>query len=103
MSTLNSLPIHRDAPVGAHDGAGRAARARLAVGLFHVAVATSVHSFVGERDDVQRAGHDAEAASLAPLRVHHDRPFHFSHVYLFFVMSFSRDVVMLLYRDTEIS
>jgi len=37
-------------------------------------------NFVGQGDDLLRAGDDAEAASLTPLGIHLNGAFHFCHI-----------------------
>jgi hypothetical protein len=40
--------------------------------------------FTSQGNDLLRTGNDAEAASLAPLGIHHDGSFKFCHFYLIF-------------------
>ena len=50
----------------------------IALDSLHIGITVQIH-FVGQGDDLLRAGDDAKAASLTTLSIHLDGAFHFCH------------------------
>lgn len=71
-------PVHRDAPVGAHNGARGAPDARV-VHFAAIGVAPVVHLVGRQRQRIRWACHDAEVATLAAFHVYDNGSFHFCH------------------------
>ncbi len=68
---LHFFTIHGDTTVWADDATRGTAHAGFLIDSLHIGITVQIH-FVGQGDDLLRAGDDAKAASLTPLSIHLD-------------------------------
>ena len=77
---LNTLLIHRDAPVGTNNATRRTADAVVRAHCLHVGIAMHIHSLLGQCNYILRTCDDTKLTTLAPLCIHNYRSFYFCHI-----------------------
>ena len=78
---LHLFLINRNAPIRTYDTATGAANAVVWSSSLHVRITVDVHLFLSQRDNILRASHYAQLASLASICVNDNGTFKFSHRY----------------------